>query len=175
MSLLPLGGLGPHHALIGARFVMVAVGTGCIALVGLIAYRRWGLLAGAAGAAVYACFPEAVQADHGVFLEPLLNLFCLAALACWLRVDDREKVVNWDGWALAAGVSRGGGVHGETVGRLRDCGDAAGAAGPGPGQEVPFALVGMVVTGLVLWAPVLIGAADGGDRPGAAVPVRPAR
>ena len=43
--LLPLGGLSPHSALVAARFVMVAVGTACIVLVGLIAYRRWGLLA----------------------------------------------------------------------------------------------------------------------------------
>jgi Dolichyl-phosphate-mannose-protein mannosyltransferase len=102
--LLPLGGFSPQTAFVAARFVMVGVGTVSIALVGLTACRRWGLLAGAVGAAVYACFPEAVQAEHGVFLEPLLNLFCLAALACWLRLDDRGKVVDWDGWALAAGA-----------------------------------------------------------------------
>ena len=156
--LLPLGGLSPHAALIGARLVMVAVGTGCIVLVGLIAYRRWGLLAGAVGAVVYAVCPEAVQADHGVFLEPLLNLLCLAALACWLRVEDRTKAVTWDGWALAAGALAAAAF---TVKLWAVFAVAAMLLVPPARNRAKTYLaflVGLLLTGLVLWAPVLIGA-----------------
>ena len=156
--LLPLGGFSPQTDFVAARFVMVGVGPVSIALVGLIACRRWGLLAGAVGAAVYACFPEAVQAEHGVFLEPLLNLFCLAALACWLRLDDRGKVVDWDGWALAAGALAAAAF---TVKLWAVFAIAAMMLVPPIRRRAKgyrAFLVGLLVTGLVLWAPVLISA-----------------
>ena len=156
--LLPLGGFGPQTAFVAARFVMVGVGMVSVALVGLIACRRWGLVAGAVGAAVYACFPEVVQAEHGVFLEPLLNLFCLAALACWLRLDDRRRVVNWDGWALAAGALAAAAF---TVKLWAVFAIGAMLLVPPIRDRVRgyrAFLVGLLVTGLVLWAPVLISA-----------------
>ena len=115
--LSPLGGLEPATALQAERLVMVLVGMASCALVGVLAGRRWGVAAAAVATAVYATFPEAVHAEHGVFLEPFLTLFSLAAVACWLRTDSPRPIPprsdsprgarGSHGWAVAAGVSAG--------------------------------------------------------------------
>lgn len=156
--LLPLGGLDPQQAFLGARFVMVAVGAACIALVGFIACRRWGLLAGAGGAAVYASFPEAVAAEHGVFLEPVLNLFCLVAVACWVHTDDRTKRVTWDGYALSAGAFAAAAFTVKLWAAFAIVAMLLVPPTRDRAKKYRALLVGLVVTGLVLWLPVLIGA-----------------
>ncbi len=59
------------------------------ALCGVIARRAWGALAGVTAALVYATYPEAALVEWGVFLEPWLNLLCLASAALWLSPRGR--------------------------------------------------------------------------------------
>lgn len=53
-------------------------------LVGRLALRVWGPVAGVVAALAYATYPEAVLVERGPFLEPLLNLACLTAANAWL-------------------------------------------------------------------------------------------
>ncbi len=153
--LAPLGALDPTTAFAGARLLSVAAGVATIALIGATVHRRWGLLAATAGASLYAVFPEAVYVEHGVFLEPWLNLLCVAAVACWLNAGERSPGrAEW--WALAAGgcIAAAGSVKLWAAAALL----ALVVAPPSARRlrcYVSFA-AGIVVTAAVLWLPVLV-------------------
>jgi Dolichyl-phosphate-mannose-protein mannosyltransferase len=155
---LPLGLLSPDGAFAAGRLLMVAVGGACIVLIGLLALRRWGLLAGALGAAVYACYPEVVQAEHGVFLEPLINLFALAALACWLKADDRRRSASWDGRAIAAGALAAAACTMKLSAATAVLALLLVPPAVEPLRKYKAFLVGLLVTGLLLWLPVFVAA-----------------
>ncbi|HKS24076.1 MAG TPA: glycosyltransferase 87 family protein [Thermoanaerobaculia bacterium] len=75
----------PAHAFAAARVLATIVGAINIFLVGRIAAEASGTAAGIAAAALYATYPDAVSAERGPFLEPVLNLVCLAGALAWLR------------------------------------------------------------------------------------------
>lgn len=84
--LAPITVLGdPDAAFAATRYVATLVGAGNVALVGAVALRAFGPLGGVSAALLYATFPEAVREERGPFLEPVLNLFCLAMAWFWLR------------------------------------------------------------------------------------------
>ncbi|MBF5042920.1 DUF2029 domain-containing protein [Aggregicoccus sp. 17bor-14] len=98
-----------------ARWASVAVGGANVLLLGRLAWRAWGRAAGLAAAALYALHPVCVAAEHGVFLEPSLNLFGLLCAGAGLAAlqEGRRRVGLWAGvlaggalsiklWALAA-------------------------------------------------------------------------
>jgi hypothetical protein len=72
-------------ALAATRYLATFVGAANAALAGAIALRAFGPLAGVSAALLYATFPEAVREERGPFLEPALNLVCLAMGWAWLR------------------------------------------------------------------------------------------
>jgi hypothetical protein len=67
-----------------ARWMAAVCGALSVLLTGRLAMRVWGPVAGIVAALVYASYPEAVLVERGPFLEPLLNLSCLAAANAWL-------------------------------------------------------------------------------------------
>jgi hypothetical protein len=93
--------LGADTGFTVARWLATLCGAFNVFLVGRLALRIWGPVAGLVSALVYASFPETVLIERGPFLEPLLNLACLSAANVWLvppRVG-REKT-----WWFVAGV-----------------------------------------------------------------------
>ena len=75
----------PAHAFAAARVLATIAGAVNIFLVGRIALQAAGPAAAIAAAALYATYPDAVSAERGPFLEPVLNLVCLAGALAWLR------------------------------------------------------------------------------------------
>ena len=106
--LAPFTFLGrPSTALFVTQAAMTVVGAVNIYLVGRIALRVASPAAAIAGALVYAFFPEAVRSEHGVFLEPVLNLLCLSAVLLWLPGDQNGRAETADRRAWAAGLLLG--------------------------------------------------------------------
>lgn len=80
-----------------SRFLAALLGAANVALAGALVLRRsW--LGGLVAAALYATYPEAVTVERGPFLEPVLNLACLALALAWLSPRRGPRV------ALVAGV-----------------------------------------------------------------------
>lgn len=78
-------------ALAATRYLATLVGAANAALAGAVALRAFGPLAGVSAALLYATFPEAVREERGPFLEPVLNLACLAMAWVWLRAGSRRQ------------------------------------------------------------------------------------
>ncbi len=98
-----------------ARVLATLIGSANIFLVGRLASRWAGPIAGLVAAALYAGYPEVVVVERGPFLEPLLNLACLSMALAWLSNRPvpagvlggvAVAVKLWGGvWGLAALVS----------------------------------------------------------------------
>ncbi|HYO64925.1 MAG TPA: glycosyltransferase family 39 protein, partial [Archangium sp.] len=84
-----------------ARWLAAGVGALNVFLVGRLALRAWGPVAGLVAALVYATYPELVGVERGPFLEPVLNLACLATALVWL---DSPEDGRGSRAALGAGV-----------------------------------------------------------------------
>lgn len=99
-ALSPLGALAslvdPSVAFMVARLAMVGVGAINVVLVGRLGDRACGPWAGLFAALLYAAHPEAVAVERGPFLEPVLNLLCLAFALVWLapKGQDRRRLVR---------------------------------------------------------------------------------
>lgn len=82
-------GLGPREQLALARVVVAAIGVVNVLLVAWVA-REWkGWPAAVIAASIVATTPIVLQTESTLFLEPLLNLACLAAIALWVRGEHR--------------------------------------------------------------------------------------
>jgi hypothetical protein len=77
------------NALAASRWLVAAVGSLNVALVGCVVARWRGPLAGFVAAALYATYGEVVIAERGPFLEPWLNLACLVGLLLFARWQER--------------------------------------------------------------------------------------
>jgi len=75
----------PATGLAAARWLATLVGAVNILLIGRVALRWAGPTAAIVAAAFYAAHPEAVLAERGPFLEPSLNLCCIAFALVWLK------------------------------------------------------------------------------------------
>lgn len=75
-----------------ARWMATFVGAFNVFLVGRLALRTWGPVAGVVAALVYATYPELVIVERGPFLEPVLNLACLALANLWLQPPGEGRV-----------------------------------------------------------------------------------
>lgn len=79
-----------------ARLANALVGTGIVALIGVIAFQVWGRRVGLIAMALAAVYIPLILVGQSVMSEPLFVLCLLGAIACALRR-----------WALAAGVLMG--------------------------------------------------------------------
>jgi glycosyl transferase family 87 len=98
-----------------ARWLAAGVGALNVFLVGRLALRAWGPVAGLVAALVYATYPELVIVERGPFLEPMLNLACLAMANVWLDSPEDGRASRWWLWAgvlcgLAISVKVLGGI-----------------------------------------------------------------
>jgi 4-amino-4-deoxy-L-arabinose transferase-like glycosyltransferase len=82
--------------LVAARIVNAFVGTGIVALIGVLAFQLWGQRVALVSMALGAVYVPLILVGQSVMSEPLAVLFMLAALAAALRR-----------WALVAGVLMG--------------------------------------------------------------------
>jgi alpha-1,2-mannosyltransferase len=137
---------GTAWGLAVARILTVCADSACIVLLGLLVRHR-GAFAVAIACGVYAVYPGALVASSTFFLEPWLNVCCLAAA---LLIFDRDRFTG--GWRLAAG----GAVFAFAV------------------TIKLWAAVPLLVAGLLLLSkPKRLGLLAGGALIGLAVPVLP--
>jgi hypothetical protein len=80
----------PATGYVAARFLTMLVGGANIVLAGMIAMRAGGPVAGVVAAVLYAFYPDAVTAERTSYLEPFLNLDCLATAWFWLRDEEQQ-------------------------------------------------------------------------------------
>jgi Glycosyltransferase family 87 len=155
--LAPLGWLGPSPSLVAGRILMVVVSAASILLVGLVTRRAWGSFAGLAASAVYATFPEAVSAEHGIFLEPLLNALSLAALACWLRGRSGDGRAPWGrSWLFVSGVFAALAVGFKLWAVLLVLALATAPPAARRGRQLGQFALGFVAMSTVLWVPAVL-------------------
>lgn len=98
--------VGIAGAFAAARWIAAVVGVANTVLVGVIVSRipRAPLGAPLLAAAMYATYSEVVQVERGPFIEPGLNLLCLAMTLVLVLADGRERRGRW---VTAAGVLAG--------------------------------------------------------------------
>jgi hypothetical protein len=77
-----------------ARIVATLVGAINIWLVGRIVMRAAGTSGGLVAATLYATYPDVVIVERGPYLEPVLNLACLAMALLWLAPRPRAKLAG---------------------------------------------------------------------------------
>jgi len=94
--------LGVDTGFTVARWLATLCGAASVVLAGRLALRAWGPVAGLVAALVYASYPEAVQVERGPFLEPWLNLACLAAANVWLEPPREGRA--WRRWLVAGAL-----------------------------------------------------------------------
>ncbi len=91
----------PSTMLSAVRVAMTFVGAANVLVLGLVVRRHAGIVAAALAALLYASHPEAVYAERGAFLEPLLNLACLGLVAGWTSSPPRLRLATIAGsWML---------------------------------------------------------------------------
>ncbi|MCY1081662.1 ArnT family glycosyltransferase [Archangium lansingense] len=108
-------GLDAATCFVLARWLAACVGAINVFLVGRLALRAWGPVAGVVAALVYATYPELVGVERGPFLEPVLNLACLAMANVWLDAPEDGRASRRWLWAgvlcgLAISVKVPGGI-----------------------------------------------------------------
>jgi hypothetical protein len=97
----------PAFGFAASRWLATVVGFANVILIGRIAMRWVGPVAAIVAAAVYATHPVAAYIERGPFLEPALNLACLAVAWIWLG--------NSTGRAGSQVDERGGGCTDRSV------------------------------------------------------------
>ncbi|MBJ6764649.1 glycosyltransferase family 39 protein [Myxococcaceae bacterium JPH2] len=103
-ALTRLLALEPAGAFAASRVLAVILGVVNSAVVGGLAWRWRGPVAGVFAAAFYAVYPDVVRVERGPFLEPLLNLVCLTGLGLALRA--RTRKATWlAGAVLGYGIA----------------------------------------------------------------------
>jgi hypothetical protein len=93
----------PATAFSIARWLTSLVGSLNIALSGSLAYRCAGPVAAVAAAGLYAFYPGVVVQERNIFIEPVLNMACLAMANVWLS----HRLERQPSWALLAGLLLG--------------------------------------------------------------------
>lgn len=134
-----------------ARVVATLVGAINIFLVGRIVMRAAGPSGGLVAAALYATYPDAVIVERGPYLEPVLNLACLAMAAVWLA-PRRRAVLSGVLCGFACATKVLGGIWfiaAMASMRRRDAG------GPSRRRDVARFIATAAITGLALLAPFL--------------------
>jgi 4-amino-4-deoxy-L-arabinose transferase-like glycosyltransferase len=149
-----LAPLGPYRAVVAARLLAVCAAGCSTALLGNVVRKAWGATPAVVGAAVYAVFPEVVLVEHGAFIEPWLNLTCIATLACWQRAQD-ELVEGRASWSLAAGACAGLAI-GLKLWAVIPVAALALAWPIARAASRRAALLGLAASSLLIWLPVVI-------------------
>ena len=108
----------PAAAFAVSRWIATLVGVASIVLVGAIARRIWGPWAGVLAAAIYATYPEAVFVERGPYLEPALNLTCLAVAYCLVRLFESPGPLGAERRWVAAGVAAAAAVAIKATGAI---------------------------------------------------------
>ncbi len=144
---------GPRAAFAAARILPMVLGAGSTLLVGRLA-RRWaGPVAGIVAATLYASYPEAVGVERGSFLEPVLNLACLLLATAWLALPaDSARALQRATWA---GVAAGAALAVKVWAGLWVVAALVSLPSPRQKSAVRFALLAAAVAG-VLVAPLAL-------------------
>lgn len=89
------------------RWMVIAIATANVVLVGRLARSGFGPVAGVAAAVFYATHPATALFERRAFIEPTLNFACLALATVWLRGawDRSTKPAIGSGLSVAAAVS----------------------------------------------------------------------
>lgn len=142
------GWLGVAGAFALSRFVAAVLGAVTTVLVARVA-ARWDAWGAVLAAAVYATYPEIVQVERGPFLEPLLNLVCVAGALLVLRAGEAPR----PGRVLAAGVLAGAAVAIKVWAGLWLVAGAGALLGSVPRREVLRYLAAAAVAALLVVLP----------------------
>lgn len=87
----------------GGRLLQSLLGTGDVALIGLLGWRLWGRRVGVASLGLAAVFPPLIVAGASLFTEPLFLVFMLGALLAVLQY----RALGQLRWTLAGGTLLG--------------------------------------------------------------------
>jgi hypothetical protein len=140
----------PAAGFAAARIVTCFVGAINTFLAGAIVLRAGSRFGALIAAALYATFPEAVNAERSTYLEPLLNLGCLTSAFIWLSP---ERVVRR---SLASGLLAGAASAVKLLGGIWV---VAALLSPPPGRAAAASLrflAGGVVAGAILLLPLAL-------------------
>ncbi|RKH51545.1 glycosyltransferase family 39 protein [Corallococcus llansteffanensis] len=136
-----------------ARWLATLMGAASTVLVGRLAMRAWGPVAGVVAALAYAAHPEIVTMERGPFLDPLLNLCGLGLANAWLLPSGREPLPRRAG---VAGVLAGVMVSVKVLGGIWGAAALVSRA-PGPRWSLARRFVGAAsLTALALVGPVAL-------------------
>ena len=141
------------NAFAAARVVAAVVGAANVFLTGRLASRAAGPLAGLVAAALYATYPEAVVVERGPYLEPVLNLACLALATAWLSGGTERRRAPW-----VAGALSGAALAVKVWGGLWLLAALASVPRGRVRAELPKFLAAAVAVGLALVAPLALAA-----------------
>ena len=130
-----------------ARVVACAAGAANTLLVGLIVRRTGCTAAALVAAALYALYPDAANVEHSTFLEPVLNLACLASAFLWLRDDDRP---------MASGALAGFACTTKLLGGIWALAALASAPRGRFARNAPRFVLGSFITGVIFFAPLAL-------------------
>lgn len=145
------GVIDPAHAFAAARVLATIVGAINIYLIGRVVMRATGPADGLVAAALYASHPEVVLVERGPYIEPVLNLACLAMALVWLAPRERSTRP-----AVVAGVLGGMACAVKVLGGAWILAVIASAPKGRFHWDVPRFIGAAAVTGLVLLAPLAL-------------------
>jgi hypothetical protein len=137
----------PAAGFVMARVMACAAGAANTLLVGLIVRRTGCTVAALVAAALYALYPDAANVEHSAFLEPVLNLACLASAFVWLREDDRP---------MTSGALAGFACTTKLLGGIWAVAALASAPRGRFARNAPRFVLGAIVTGLIFFAPLAL-------------------
>ncbi|HET7435704.1 MAG TPA: glycosyltransferase 87 family protein, partial [Thermoanaerobaculia bacterium] len=134
----------PAHAFAVARVLACVVGAVNTWLVGRIVLRSGSAVAALLAAAMYALYPDVVNVERSTYLEPLLNLACLASAFVWLSDEERP---------MRAGLLAGAACAIKVLGGIWV---VAALATPRSARSFMRFLIGGIIAGVVLLAPLAL-------------------
>lgn len=144
----------PSAGFAAARLAATIIGGVSILLVGRLALRHLGPVAGVIAALVYATYPQAVAQEHGVFLESFLNVILLLAATLWLAIPVQTRpALSWR--CLGAGMLCGLALAVKLIALFAVVGFLASIPRPSLRRHLLEYIAGIALMTVLLWAPVL--------------------
>lgn len=138
----------PSRGFAAVRILAALTGATSTYLAGRIAGRKFGPAAAVVAAALYATYPDAVNAERGAFLEMALNFACLGFAYVWLR-SERER-------PFVAGLLCGCACAVKIFGGMWFLAALASAPKDRFRRDVPRFVAGGVLAGIALLAPLAL-------------------
>jgi hypothetical protein len=141
----------PAAAFAGTRLLTAVIGASNALLAGAIVLRSGNWFGAIVAAALYAVYPDAVNAERSTYLEPVLNFGCLASALLWLSGNEPSGRR-----AFASGLSAGAACAVKLLGGIWVLAALASPPERVAARSVVRFLGGGVAAGIILLFPLFI-------------------